>query len=171
MASHGAGIGIIVGLLLFSRHTKISFWWVIDRLAILVGLAGLTIRTGNLFNSEIYGKPTDVPWAFIFERVDNIPRHPTQIYEAIAYFSIFLWMYGLYRQHLREGKTIKPGWMLGLLLILIFTLRILIEFLKEPQVGSEQNMILNMGQLLSIPFILAGVYLMLRKTSTNPTTN
>lgn len=80
-------------------------------------------------------------------------------------------MYGLYRQHLREGKTIKPGWMLGLLLILIFTLRILIEFLKEPQVGFRQNMILNMGQLLSIPFILAGVYLMLRKTSTNPTTN
>lgn len=171
LASHGAGIGVIVALLLFSRKTHISFWWVADRLAILVGLAGLTIRTGNLFNSEIYGKPTDVPWAFVFERVDNLPRHPTQIYEALSYFAVFLWMYWIYRRRMREGKTIRPGWMMGLLLILIFTLRILIEFLKEPQVGFEQHMMLNMGQLLSIPFILAGIYLMLRKNSTHQPTN
>ncbi len=166
LASHGAGIGVIMGLLLFSQKTRISFWWIADRLAILVGLAGLTIRTGNLFNSEIYGKPTDLPWAFIFERVDAVPRHPTQIYEALSYFAVFLWMFWIYRKRVREGKTMKPGWFLGLLLILIFTLRLLIEFLKEPQVEFEQNMLINMGQLLSLPFIAVGIFLMLRKHQT-----
>lgn len=160
LASHGAAIGVIVALWLYSRKTKQAFLWTIDRVAILAGLAGAFIRLGNLMNSEIFGYQTDVPWAFVFRLVDDVPRHPTQLYEALSYFLIFFFLLGLYY---KKHKALKPGFLLGLFLILVFTARFFIEFLKEPQVGFEENMLLDMGQWLSIPFVMLGLYLVFRK--------
>jgi prolipoprotein diacylglyceryl transferase len=160
LASHGAAIGILAGLYLFVRKHKMTYFWVLDRIVIVVALAGFFIRMGNLMNSEIYGIPTNLPWAFVFVSEDNIPRHPTQIYEALSYLAIFGYLYWYYWK--KDGKP-KPGFIFGMFLILLFTVRFLIEFIKEPQVGFESHMILNMGQLLSIPFILIGLYIVLRK--------
>jgi phosphatidylglycerol:prolipoprotein diacylglycerol transferase len=168
LASHGAAIGIITGMLLFSYYQKRPFLWVIDRIVIVVALSGFLIRTGNLMNSEIFGHQTSLPWGFFFERASDpaeslVPRHPTQIYEGLSYLAIFLFLWWYYYH--KQGKP-APGFLFGMFLILVFGMRFLIEFLKEPQVGFEQNMALNMGQLLSIPFILAGilfVYLARRK--------
>ncbi len=156
LASHGAAIGILFALFLFARNTKISYWWVLDRIVIVTALAGLFIRTGNLMNSEIYGHATNLPWGFIFVRDDKmlIPRHPTQIYEALCYLAIsisLLWIY-----YKNDGKP-KPGMIFGLFLIALFTVRFVLEYLKETQVDFEKTMALNMGQLLSIPFVLAGI--------------
>jgi prolipoprotein diacylglyceryltransferase len=118
-----------------------------------VALAGTFIRLGNLFNSEIIGKPTDVSWAFIFTAVDNLPRHPTQLYESIAYFIIFLFLIFIYYKGIEKNKS---GLLFGLFLVLVFAFRFFIEFLKENQSGFEAGMALNMGQLLSIPFVIAG---------------
>jgi len=168
LASHGAAIGIILSLLIFSRVRKKPFFWVIDRIVIVVALSGFLIRMGNLMNSEIYGLPTDLPWGFRFIRSTTpmeglVPRHPTQIYEGLTYLMIFCFLLWLYFK--KEGRP-EPGLLFGLFLILVFGMRFLIEIIKEPQVGFERNMALNMGQLLSIPFILCGlilVYLALRK--------
>ncbi len=154
LASHGAAIAIILALLIFSSKYKLNFLWLIDRLVIVVALAGFFIRMGNLMNSEIYGNETSVPWAFIFVRDDNIPRHPTQIYEALCYLLIFVILYSIYRKQKRKPA---PALLFGLFLILVFSARFLIEFLKVPQVNFENSMALNMGQLLSIPFILIGI--------------
>jgi phosphatidylglycerol---prolipoprotein diacylglyceryl transferase len=164
LASHGAAIGIITGMLLFSYFQKKPFLWVIDRIVIVVALSGFLIRTGNLMNSEIFGIPTTLPWGFLFERAGNpadslVPRHPTQIYEALTYLSIFIFLWWYYYR--KDGKP-APGFLFGMFLILVFGMRFLIEFIKEPQVGFEQSMALNMGQLLSIPFILAGIYFVIR---------
>jgi phosphatidylglycerol---prolipoprotein diacylglyceryl transferase len=167
LASHGAAIGIITALFLYSNKRKdISFLWVIDRIVITVALSGFFIRTGNLFNSEIYGKPTNVPWAFVFiyPYGDGQPRHPTQIYEALAYLLIF---FLLYLYYLRTSGKFKDGKLLGWFLILVFSFRFMVEFLKENQTPFEDTMILNMGQLLSIPFILLGVYVLIRKNKKN----
>lgn len=158
LASHGAAIAILIALLIFSRKYNLSMIWIVDRIAIVVALAGAFIRTGNLMNSEIFGKPADVPWAFIFLRSDEIPRHPTQIYEALAYLLIFFFLYGFY--FYKKGKP-KPGFLFGMFMILVFSARFLIEFLKEPQVPFEQSMTLNMGQWLSIPFIILGLVVVL----------
>lgn len=166
LASHGGALGVILALWLYSCKTHQSFWWTTDRVAILVGMAGASIRLGNVMNSEIIGKPTDLPWAFIFARVDKIPRHPTQLYESLAYLLIFFLMLYLYHRFLYKNRIIPPGYFVGLFLILVFTVRFFIEFLKEPQVGFEQNLPLNMGQLLSIPFIIFGLWLVLRKHKT-----
>ena len=118
------------------------------------------IRLGNLMNSEIIGKVTDVPWAFIFERVDKMPRHPGQLYEAIAYFLFFfvgLWFYR------KRPQRVGTGFFFGLCLTLIFTFRFFIEYTKDIQVDFESGMLLNMGQILSIPFIAIGIYCMCRK--------
>ncbi len=163
LASHGGAIGVIIALWLYSRKTHQSFWWTTDRVAILVGMAGACIRFGNVMNSEIIGKPTNLPWGFIFARVDDIPRHPAQLYESLAYLLIFVLMLYLYYRYLNRKITIPEGYFVGLLLILVFSVRFFIEFLKEPQVGFEQNLALNMGQLLSIPFIIFGLWLMVRK--------
>lgn len=154
LASHGAAVGILIGLYLFSRKNKKSYLWTVDRIIITVALAGFFIRMGNLFNSEIYGHPTNVPWAFIFTRDDNIPRHPTQIYEGLTYLAIFIYLLTYYWR--KKGKTAN-GYLFAMFLILLFTARFIIEFFKEPQVGFENNMALNMGQLLSIPFVLVGI--------------
>ena len=158
LASHGAAIGIIISLLLYSRKHKMSFWWVIDRIVIVVALSGFFIRMGNLMNSEIFGTQTSLPWGFYFLRVgeDKIARHPTQLYEGISYLMIFIYLLWYYFR--KDGKP-APSRLFGIFLALVFGVRFLIEFLKEPQVSFEKSMILNMGQCLSIPFILAGMFL------------
>jgi len=154
LASHGASIGILIALWLFVRKEKKDYTWVIDRVAIVVALSGLFIRMGNLMNSEIYGVETTVPWGFVFLRnEETAPKHPTQIYEALTYMFIFVLLYRIYWR--KKGEYIQ-GLLISLTLILIFTFRFLIEFLKEDQVAFEAGMKLNMGQLLSIPFIIAG---------------
>jgi prolipoprotein diacylglyceryltransferase len=127
--------------------------WVLDRVVIVVALAGTFIRLGNLFNSEIIGIPTDVSWAFIFTAVDDLPRHPAQLYESLAYFVFFLILLFIYYKGFEKNKS---GLLFGLFLVLVFTFRFFIEFLKENQSGFEAGMALDMGQLLSIPFIIAG---------------
>ena len=163
LASHGAAIGILISLYLFSKkHPDQPFLWLVDRIVITVALAGFFIRIGNLFNSEIIGKPTDVPWAFIFLRAQVAdpltPRHPTQIYEALAYLTIFIILYFIYK---RQGASMRRGFLLGLFLVLVFGVRFFVEFLKENQVPFEAGLPLNMGQILSIPLVLLGIYLVL----------
>ncbi|MCW9097135.1 MAG: prolipoprotein diacylglyceryl transferase, partial [Ignavibacteriaceae bacterium] len=126
---------------------------------IVVALAGSFIRLGNLFNSEIIGKPANVAWAFIFTSVDNVPRHPTQLYESIAYLVIFLILLFTYAKGFEKNKS---GLLFGLFLVLVFTFRFFVEFLKEDQSAFEAGMALNMGQLLSIPFVIAGIVFIVR---------
>lgn len=156
LASHGAAIGILVALYFFARKHKVPMIYVVDRVVITVALGGAFIRLGNLMNSEIYGVETSLPWGFIFVRNNELfPKHPTQLYEALSYFVIFFLLYFYYRK--QEGKT-KTGFIFGIFLILLFAARFLIEYVKEPQVDFEKTMALNMGQWLSVPFILAGVF-------------
>lgn len=158
LASHGGFTGVIIALILFCRkHRDISFFWLADRMTITAMLAAGCIRIGNLFNSEIYGHPTDVAWAVIFKKIDDIPRHPTQIYEAIGYLSISAILYLVYRlkdRHPREGS------LFGAVLIMAYSFRTYIETYKENQVAFEDGMVLNMGQLLSLPFVLIGVFIL-----------
>jgi len=160
LASHGAAIGIMLAIWIFGVRNKLTFLWTIDRVVITVGLAGMFIRMGNLMNSEIFGHVTSLPWGFYFMRAAPAeamdPRHPTQIYEALCYLAIFFILWRLY--YVKKGKP-EEGLIFGLFLILVFGVRFFIEFLKEPQVGFEQGMLLNMGQLLSIPLILLGAFL------------
>ncbi len=159
LASHGATIGILFALWLYARKKKDqSYLWVVDRIVITVALAGGLIRLGNLMNSEIIGKPTDVPWAFVFTAVDQQPRHPAQLYEAISCFILFGFLFWLWNR--RKAKT-PEGSLLGIFLIYIFGLRFVYEFLKENQVDFENNMALNMGQWLSIPAVLGGIFVLL----------
>lgn len=157
LASHGGTIGLIIALWLYVRRTKVNIWRVLDNVAIATPTTACFIRLGNLMNSEIIGKATDVPWAFIFERVDMIPRHPGQLYEAIAYAVFFFIGWYLYRKH---PKRVGTGFFFGLCITLIFTARFFIEFTKDIQESFEASMALNMGQLLSIPFIIIGVVCM-----------
>ena len=164
LASHGGTIGIILALLLYSKNLKVPMWTVLDTISISVPITCTFIRLGNLMNSEIIGKPTDVPWAFIFQRVDDLPRHPGQLYEAIAYACFFVVLWVIYRKTNRqEGKrTVNPligtGFYFGLDILLIFLFRFFIEYTKEVQEAFEADMLFDMGQLLSIPFILIGAY-------------
>jgi len=158
LASHGAAIGILLALWLFSKKKGYDYLWTVDQIVIVVALAGGFIRLGNLFNSEIVGAPTDVPWAFIFERLDNIPRHPTQIYESLAYFTIF---FLLYRIYMKQKSQLARGYLLGLFLVLVFGFRFFVEFFKEVQEPFERGLPLDMGQILSIPAVLGGLYLMM----------
>ena len=137
-----------------SRKTKHSMIDTIDLIAVVSGLSFGFIRLGNFMNSEIIGIPTTKPWGVIFERVDNIPRHPAQLYEAISYFIIFAIMMIFYKK--MRGR-LKNGFLFGLATVLFFTARFVIEFVKENQVGFEDKMTLNMGQLLSLPFIAVGI--------------
>jgi len=161
LASHGGAIGIILALLIYSLVvTKRNVLWTIDRIAVPTALVGAFIRIGNLMNSEIYGIQTDLPWGFIFERNGEVvPKHPTQIYEALAYlvaFGILMYLYW------RTRAKYKQGLLTGLFFILIFVPRFLIEFIKEDQEAFEAGMTLNMGQWLSVPFILFGIFLIYR---------
>lgn len=158
LASHGAAVGILIALYIFSRKEKRTFFWTVDHVVITVALAGFFIRTGNLMNSEIYGTETTLPWGFIFERVgEGVPKHPTQIYEALSYLIIFFLLYRLYYK--ANGKP-REGLLFSLFLILTFSMRFIIEFIKNPQVKFEESMALDMGQWLSIPFVLAGIALL-----------
>jgi prolipoprotein diacylglyceryl transferase len=156
LASHGGTIGLITALILYCRKKQQSLFSTFDRLAIVAPLGACFIRLANLMNSEIIGTPTNVPWAFIFESVYSIPRHPAQLYEATAYFSFFLLTYFLHKRK----KRLKQGFLFGMVISLIFTFRFFIEFIKERQEDFEESMLLDMGQILSIPFILAGLYFM-----------
>ena len=164
LASHGGTLGLIIALWMYCRKTKMPYMDVLDMIAVATPITACFIRLANLMNSEIIGQPTDVPWAFVFERVDMLPRHPAQLYEAIAYFIFFLGMVYLYKrgQQKREKASLPyhRGFFFGLCLTEIFVFRFFIEFLKEDQVDFERTMALNMGQWLSIPFILIGVYFM-----------
>lgn len=156
LASHGGAIGILTAMWMFCRKYKISGWYVLDVLGFSIPLTGIFIRLGNLMNSEIVGSESDVPWAFIFKRLDNVPRHPGQLYEAIAYGSIFLIMLWLRKRGLKFGS----GRFFGYFLVITFSARFLIEFLKENQKAFEDSMQLNMGQWLSVPFVIVGIYLL-----------
>jgi len=154
LASHGGVAGLILALILYARRTKESMLNTMDLIAIVAPLGGCFIRLGNLMNSEIIGFPTDVPWAFVFERVDNLPRHPSQLYEAVCYLLTFVLLIYLYKT---KRPLLRNGFFLGLSMSLIFIARFFIEFLKERQVSFEEQMTLDMGQILSIPFILVGI--------------
>ncbi len=155
LASHGAAIGILIALWLFYRKHRINPLWLVDRLVIVVALAGCFIRLGNLMNSEIYGVPTQLPWGFIFERNgETVPKHPTQLYEALSYLIIFVVCLMVYR---KKDGTLHNGRLFGWWLIALFGVRFFIEFVKEEQVSFEQGMTLDMGQWLSLPFVLAGI--------------
>jgi prolipoprotein diacylglyceryl transferase len=154
LASHGGGLGLIIALIFYARKTKQSIINTIDLIAIVTALGGGFIRLANFMNSEIIGTQTSKPWGIIFERVDNVPRHPAQLYEAISYFLIFGLMIILYKTN---RDKLRNGFFFGLVLVLIFTARFFIEFVKERQVAFEENLKLDMGQLLSIPYILIGI--------------
>ncbi|MBR6884780.1 MAG: prolipoprotein diacylglyceryl transferase [Prevotella sp.] len=163
LASHGGTLGLIIALWLYVRYSKISIWIVLDNIAIATGTTACFIRLGNLMNSEIIGKVTDVPWAFIFERVDMFPRHPGQLYEAIAYAILFFIMWAIYKRSKKTGKPqVGTGWYFGFCLTYIFTFRFFIEYTKDVQEAFEEGMMFNMGQLLSIPFIIIGIWCMIR---------
>lgn len=159
LASHGGTLGLMIALWLYVRKTKLSLWRVLDNIAIATPTTACFIRLGNLMNSEIIGKPTDVPWAFIFERIDLLPRHPGQLYEALAYALLFFITWRIYR---RRPEKVGTGYFFGVCLTYIFTARFFIEFTKEVQVAFENTLPLDLGQLLSIPFIIIGVVCMVR---------
>lgn len=166
LASHGGAIGVIIAVLAFSKFTaKHNALWTFDKLVVAIALVGGLIRLGNLFNSEIFGHATTLPWGFMFI---NSPEwhalyegqacHPTQIYEALCYFSLFallMWMYW------KKDAQTRPGLLFGTFLVGTFLTRFLIEFIKNDQVDFEATMALNMGQWLSIPFVLAGIGLII----------
>jgi prolipoprotein diacylglyceryl transferase len=155
LSSHGGAIGILTALYLFGRKTKKPSIWVLDRVVIVIGAAGFFIRMGNLMNSEIYGHVTSLPWGFIFERHhETLAKHPTQIYEALYYALTYMVLRLVYR---KCDNRPRPFLIFGLFLIMVFCFRFCIEFIKNPQENFEQNMMFNMGQLLSAPFIILGI--------------
>ena len=171
LASHGGTLGLMLAIILYCRKVKLNLMHVLDNVAIVTPICACAIRLGNLMNSEIIGRPTDVPWAFIFQRVDMQPRHPGQLHEALCYAVFFFIGWAIYRRSLDikgVNKDKKPlfdirvgsGFYFGLCIFLIFLSRIFIEFTKENQVDFESSMTFNMGQLLSVPFVLLGLYCM-----------
>jgi phosphatidylglycerol---prolipoprotein diacylglyceryl transferase len=154
LASHGGVLGLLIGLYFYSRKTKHSMIDILDLIAVVVGVSLGFIRLANFMNSEIIGMSTTKPWGVIFERVDNLPRHPAQLYEAISYFIILAIMLMLY---LKMRDRLKNGILFGFATVLFFLARFIIEFLKEDQVGFEKGMTFNMGQLLSLPYIAVGI--------------
>lgn len=176
LASHGAAIGILLSLWFFARREKRSYSWIVDQIVIVVALSGFFIRTGNLLNSEIVGSPTLMPWGFIFKEVPftgnlgnlssqflsvyneykNVPRHPAQIYEALFYLGVFVLLFWLFW---KKNAGNMSFYLTGLFLVLVFGFRFFVEFFKDVQVEFEQNQILDMGQWLSIPAVIAGILL------------
>lgn len=167
LASHGGTLGVILALWLFCRkHPEFSFLWILDRISVPVAFVASLIRIGNLMNSEIIGKPTDLPWAFVFERVDpqHLPRHPAQLYESLSYMTCFFITSSIYRRNPSPPK----GLLFGITIFWIFTWRIIWELVKENQEAFENGMLLNMGQLLSLPFILVSGWLIVRALRAKP---
>lgn len=163
LASHGGAIAIMLAMIWYARRygrtAGFDYFWIMDRLVITVCFAGAAIRLGNLFNSEIYGDATSLPWGFIFERNGEVlPKHPTQLYEAFSYLVlgfILLWIYKVHLDRLKRGE------LFAIFMMALFGIRFMIEFIKEPQVGFEEQMVLNMGQILSIPCILFGLIVLI----------
>jgi phosphatidylglycerol---prolipoprotein diacylglyceryl transferase len=154
LASHGGAVGLIIALILYSKKTHESILNTIDLIGVVAPLGGCFIRLGNLMNSEIIGFPTNVPWAFIIKQEDDLPRHPAQLYEAISYLLIFSLIFYLYKTN---RPRLQNGFFFGISISLIFTARFFIEYVKVRQVPFEEQMQFDMGQLLSIPFILVGL--------------
>jgi len=159
LASHGGVIGLCLALWLYARKMKLPYLWLLDRVCYPAALGSAFIRLGNLMNSEIIGRPTDLPWGFVFTRVDSLPRHPAQLYESFFYFGVFFLMRYLYKKTKYKNM---PGVMLGVYLTSIFTFRFLIEFIKADQVAKEATMTLNIGQWLSIPTVAIGLFFWVR---------
>jgi prolipoprotein diacylglyceryl transferase len=167
LASHGGILGIIIAMFIWSKYvSKRSILWVLDRVVVPSIFVGALIRFGNLMNSEIYGVQTSLPWGFIFERNhETVAKHPTQIYEALSYlvtFGVMLYMYW------KTKAKDYQGLIVGVFFVMVFSARFFIEFIKEEQEAFEKGMSLNMGQLLSIPFILAGIFLIVRALKKGP---
>ena len=162
LASHGGTLGLMIALWFYARKHKINYLQICDIFAFAVPLAGGFIRLGNLMNSEIVGAPTAMPWAFVFPQIDLIPRHPAQLYEAVWYFLLAVFMLILFK---KIGFKYRYGFYMGIGLVGVAVFRFFIEFLKAPQVDFENSMLLNVGQLLSIPFILAGIWLIIFTTN------
>lgn len=161
LSSHGAGIGLFAAFIVFSRwRPEVTFLWLSDIGAIVILVIGAFIRLGNFFRSEIIGTPSEVPWAVVFSSVDELPRHPVQIYEGGAYAVLAVLLLIAYRV-LRQ--RVAAGWFLGVSLLLTFSVRFVLELVKENQSPLTEDMILNMGQILSLPFIVAGLYLVVSK--------
>ena len=163
LASHGGAIALLLAMWWYSAHYgkkyDFDYLWIMDRLVITVCFAGALIRLGNLFNSEIYGDVTNLPWGVVFDlRGETLPKHPTQLYEALSYSILGFGLLWAYNHRL---DRLKMGEIFGIFLIVLFGMRFLIEFIKEPQVGFEETMALNMGQILSIPFVVAGILLLI----------
>ncbi len=156
LASHGGAIGVLIGLYLFAKKYSYSYVWLLDKVVIPTALVASFIRIGNLFNSEILGDKSDVAWAIIFSRVDNIPRHPAQVYESISYFIIFIILFSIYQKF---HSKLRDGFLFGLFMISLFGTRFMIEFIKVRQEAYVNNIGLSTGQLLSIPFIILGLYM------------
>jgi phosphatidylglycerol---prolipoprotein diacylglyceryl transferase len=160
LASHGAAVGIVFALWLYARkRADIDMMWILDRIVIVIALAGFFIRMGNFFNSEILGLPADVPWAIIFSNIDNIPRHPVQLYEAFSYLAIFVFLYSLYNKY---KQNTPKGLLFGIFLTTIFGSRFFWEYFKTAQAAFETDDSFKMGQLLSIPLVLIGLYFIFR---------
>jgi prolipoprotein diacylglyceryl transferase len=160
LASHGGGIGALIAIAIYCKKYQTNFLWVLDRIAIVTPIVAVFIRLGNFMNSEIYGKPTNGNWGVVFQRDDLIPRHPTQLYEAFSYLLIFgVLLFTYKKMHHKKSN----GLIFGLLLVLVFSARFIIEFFKENQVDFENAMLLNMGQILSIPFIVIGLIIILTR--------
>jgi len=176
LASHGGTLGLMIALWLYVKKTGVKLWTVLDNIAIATGTTACFIRLGNLMNSEIVGRVTDVPWAFIFVNgepsIAHEPRHPAQLYEALAYALLFIIMICIYLWQAKRNNPKQPlekqslrvgtGFYFGFCLTYIFTFRFFIEFLKENQVAFEDKMTFDMGQLLSIPFVILGVWCMIK---------
>jgi prolipoprotein diacylglyceryl transferase len=154
LASHGGGLGAIIALYIGTRKYKFDFLWLIDRLVIPTALFGFFVRMGNFMNSEIVGVPTQSSFGIIFSRIDMLPRHPTQLYEAFAYLLIFFLLFWIYAT---KRENIKVGFIFGLFLVLVFSARFMIEFVKTKQADYTADMMLSAGQMLSIPFLIVGV--------------
>jgi len=158
LASHGGGLGVIIALYLYVKKYKLNYMWLLDRVAIPTALFGFFVRMGNFMNSEIVGKPSEVPWAIVFSRVDMLPRHPAQLYEAISYLSIFIVLTLIYKF---KRERLNHGFLFGLFLVLVFSVRILVEFVKVKQADYDTSfLMMSTGQALSVPFLLIGFGLM-----------
>jgi phosphatidylglycerol---prolipoprotein diacylglyceryl transferase len=157
LASHGGGIGVLIALYFFAKKTRVPYLWIVDKLAIVSALIGCLIRLGNLMNSEIAGLPTTVPWAFIFTSIDSVPRHPAQLYEAVYCLFLFLFLFWMWY---KKRNILPNGLLTAWFLIILFTLRFVDEFFKINQAPFEDNLVLNMGQILSIPYVIAGIIIL-----------
>ncbi|MBT5934239.1 prolipoprotein diacylglyceryl transferase [Sulfurimonas sp.] len=163
LASHGGGTGVLLALYFYVKKYKLNYLWILDRVAIPTALFGFFVRLGNFMNSEIIGTPSDLPWAIVFTRVDDLSRHPAQLYESLSYLGIFIILTLLYRIKLH---VLNNGFIFGTFLILIFSVRFLVEFVKVKQAAYSSEILISTGQMLSLPFLLLGavlIFLSLRK--------